>query len=563
MDYGKMTKSEMRIEIERLQDQLAQGELSAASKKDQLIYEQHNLSKLLNEGLDFQASLRACLDTSLRVSGMDSGGIYLFDEEKQSLELAIHTGLSEEFIKVSTYYDRNTENVKLVKKRKPLYAKHSTVLKQFNEMRISDEIYSIVIIPLVVNEQIIGCLNIGSGQNQQMPLYVRQAIETISTTISNVILQVENRNRLQENERRFRSAVKCSSDLVYEWDLKSDRLQWFGDLDSMLGYKPGDVAETLQAWIDLVHPDDRDRFLSAIDHHRVSQEEILEEYRVRTKNGKWRYWQNHGVTVLDSDAGIVKKIGVCIDITDRKIAEEEKGELQKQIFHSSKLASIGELAAGVGHEINNPLAIIQGYTEIIRNRYQDEDSGLITLLDLIDKSINRISHVVDGLKTFAPSGDEEDVHAIDIHRSLIATINFIKGIYEKENIFFKTTFSATDPDFLGDKSSFQQAMISLFSNAKDAMNGNGGRIEVETFNKDQFIVIKISDTGIGITKENLDRIFDSFFTTKPTGQGTGLGLGITHSLIKSWDGDIEVESEPGVGSTFIITLPTAESVRSR
>ena len=244
------------------------------------------------------------------------------------------------------------------------------------------------------------------------------------------------------------------------------------------------------------------------------------------------------------------------EIAERKKAEKEKTDMQKQIFQTSKLASIGELAAGVGHEINNPLAIIFGYMEKISNKYRKEIPDLIEPIDIVLNSTERIKKIVDGLRTFARM-DTEHIQTVNVHKTINDSISLIETIYKQENIIIENLYKADKSEIKGNIGKLQQVIMNLFSNAKDALSQRGGTIKIETRNKRNKVILKFSDDGVGIKKEDLDRIFDTFFTTKEVGKGTGLGLGISHSIIEGMNGKIEVDSEYGIGTEFTITLPIA------
>ena len=260
------------------------------------------------------------------------------------------------------------------------------------------------------------------------------------------------------------------------------------------------------------------------------------------------------ITLIDLDKRYL--LGVIRNIKARKDAEKDKTAIQKQIFQSSKLASLGELSAGVGHEINNPLGIIMGHLERIDSKFAKFNPELKRHSTIINAASERIRKIVDGLRTFA-GGNRKKNEIVNIHTSILSTINFVETIYKKENIIIETTFRADNYLFIGDRGKLQQVMLNLFTNSKDAMKGKAGILRIGTSNNGNTILINISDNGCGIKNENKDRIFDSFFTTKPVGSGTGLGLGlsISHSIVEEFGGKINVVSEFGIGTTFSVELP--------
>jgi signal transduction histidine kinase/DNA-binding response OmpR family regulator len=253
-----------------------------------------------------------------------------------------------------------------------------------------------------------------------------------------------------------------------------------------------------------------------------------------------------------------RKLLECfVDISDKKKAEQDKVQMQHQVNHSQRLASIGELAAGVGHEINNPLAIICGFMDILELELQD-NAGAAKPIAAIKKASGRIRNIVNGLRTFARA-DTDHVAAIDMHKAISDTVDLVESIYSKEGVKIQRNFLASNANVVGNMGKVQQVIMNLLSNAKDAITPNTGTITLETsiVDNNSMLLIRCADTGGGIAKENLQKIFDSFFTTKELGKGTGLGLSICHSIVESMKGKLGVESTLGTGTQFSILVPLA------
>lgn len=235
------------------------------------------------------------------------------------------------------------------------------------------------------------------------------------------------------------------------------------------------------------------------------------------------------------------------DIEQRRIVEE-------QIAQADKLASIGQLSAGIAHEINNPLGVILGYTQLlIRN--EKANSEKIDDLKTIEKHVRNCKSIVEDLLNFARSSKpNEDVIRVD--EAIEDVLNFIQQHAGLDNISVKKKYDSAVPEMRLDEKKIKQVFMNLIMNAKHAI-GKEGTLAISTgYRPDEGnVVIKISDTGHGIEKKDLARIFDPFFTTKPTGEGTGLGLSVSYGIIKNHGGDIVVDSKIGKGSTFTIVLP--------
>lgn len=232
-------------------------------------------------------------------------------------------------------------------------------------------------------------------------------------------------------------------------------------------------------------------------------------------------------------------------------ANEQLKKTHEQLIQSEKLASIGILAAGVAHQINNPLGGIfnclqmlkqHGGTPPLREKY----------LDLVTEGFDRIETTVSKLLWMSRKSDRVAVD-MDVRDAVEHVYSFLEYKIKKGKIAFQNEV-APDLRVTFDLHDFQQLLLNLFINAVHAMD-NGGILAVKGYRKDSTVFIEVIDSGCGIRQENIGRIFDPFFTTKPTGEGTGLGLWLTYEIIRNYRGEISVESETGAGSRFIIRLP--------
>ncbi len=241
---------------------------------------------------------------------------------------------------------------------------------------------------------------------------------------------------------------------------------------------------------------------------------------------------------------------------EKKVEERTKEltEMQAHLIQSEKLASLGKLAAGIAHEINNPLGGVLIYSHLLLED-TDENSPYYENLKKIVKETSRCKDIVKGLLEFArPKEPEMSLVNIDeiVERSL--SIMECQALFQ--NIKIKKFYVSNLPKIVADSAQLQQVFVNIILNAAEAMNGNGILTISTSLNGDgTFIEIKFSDTGHGIKEEDQKRLFEPFFTTKEVGKGTGLGLAISYSIIQKHQGTIEVKSEVGKGSTFNVRLP--------
>jgi len=251
------------------------------------------------------------------------------------------------------------------------------------------------------------------------------------------------------------------------------------------------------------------------------------------------------------------------DLTPRLEIQQELEEQRNLSFHHAKLASIGKLAAGVGHEINNPLSILKLSINILKKELHKEESKLEKIdkyINNMDITIDRISKIVLALTSFSRS-DTAESFDFDIIEALSESVGLVEDIYKIEQIEFQYQPILSEKILVnGNRGKFQQVIMNLFSNAKDAqIDLKRKAIDVSVHKKDSMVLVKIKDYGVGIKDEIIGQIFDPFFTTKDVNKGTGIGLAIAHTIVKEFGGLLEANSNPGKSTTFTITIPIVKN----
>jgi PAS domain S-box-containing protein len=241
---------------------------------------------------------------------------------------------------------------------------------------------------------------------------------------------------------------------------------------------------------------------------------------------------------------------------------QERHMMREQMAQADRLASIGQLSSGIAHEINNPLGVILGYTQLLL-RGEASDSERHRDLKTIEKHVRHCKSIVEDLLNFARRSESKK-EMVDIHRTIDEVLGFIRQHTGSNRIAFEREYDRRVPPAALDEKKIKQVLINLLMNARHAV-GDAGKIKVSTVYRPspRQMEIRVSDTGYGIEARHLKHIFDPFFTTKPTGEGTGLGLSVSYGIIKNHGGDILVESTPGEGSTFTVVLPVLENNSGR
>ncbi len=251
--------------------------------------------------------------------------------------------------------------------------------------------------------------------------------------------------------------------------------------------------------------------------------------------------------LVSKDLAQIGRLVIFDDITERD-------ELERRLVQADKLSSIGLLAAGVAHEVNTPLAVISAYAQMLGKQVSGDDQKA-RLLDKIAKQTFRASEIVNSLLNFSRTAPSVLVE-LDLNRVVQESLLLIEHQIEKAGVKVSLELEEQIPTIQGNSGKLQQVFLNLFLNARDAMN-SGGTLTIRSRKQQDTVRIEVADTGHGIQPENLNRIFDPFFTTKAGRKGTGLGLSVSYGIVREHNGSIEVESQPGEGTRFVLEFPLA------
>jgi two-component system NtrC family sensor kinase len=278
------------------------------------------------------------------------------------------------------------------------------------------------------------------------------------------------------------------------------------------------------------------------------------EHETATKSGQLKHWLISKIPMwIDLPGAVSHVITVGEDITDRI-------EANRAVARAEKLAAVGRLAAGVVHEINNPLATISACAEALESRvnegaFESSDAlaDLREYLGLIRSEAFRCKNITMGLLDFSRTRTSGRTQ-VDLGQVIDSAARLLSHQKRGEDVKFQIQTSEHLPSVSGDSGQLQQVIIALATNAVDAMP-NGGQLTITTKPNGKTVLIEVSDTGLGIASENLPKIFEPFFTTKEVGKGTGLGLAVCYGILTEHGGSLDVQSTVGVGTTFTISLP--------
>lgn len=273
------------------------------------------------------------------------------------------------------------------------------------------------------------------------------------------------------------------------------------------------------------------------------------EVENKRKNGDPFYTQLLISPIIDSNSKVTGFFGIHRDLSDKRI-------LEKQLIHTQKMESIGTLAAGIAHEVGNPLASISAIVQVVLRTTDDE--FIKEKLGLVKNQVTRISKIIRDLVDFSRPSNYE-LQVTDINKNISEAVEITKVGAKAKNISFELDLNPKLPLLPLISDQLQQIFVNILLNSVDAMVEmnvkENNKITVKSDIDEDNIILTFSDTGPGIPEENLNKIFEPFFTTKKEGKGTGLGLWVSYGIIKSFQGDIKVNSVLGKGTTFTLTIP--------
>jgi PAS domain S-box-containing protein len=366
----------------------------------------------------------------------------------------------------------------------------------------------------------------------------------------------------EEAETKYRMLVEHVNAIAYIAEIGING-QWYyvsPQVESILGYTPDEWLPISHDWASLIHPDDVPTVVAAEEASK-SGLPFQAEFRIKRKDGREVWLNDTAVVVQGSNSHPVME-GIMVDITDRK-------HLETQLQQSRKMEAVGRLAGGIAHDFNNLLTIITGYTDLALSR-STVPLELRADIERIEHAAARAAALVRQLLAFSRKQVLQP-KTLDLNSIVVNLDKLLRRLMD-ENIEMTTAVQEHVGKVKADPVQIEQVLMNLVVNARDAMP-QGGRILIETANVDldsayaddhatvkpgRYVMLAVSDTGVGMDHETVAHIFEPFYTTKESGRGTGLGLSTVYGIVKQSGGYIWVYSEPSKGSTFKVYLPRVE-----
>jgi PAS domain S-box-containing protein len=391
---------------------------------------------------------------------------------------------------------------------------------------------------------------------------------TLANVFISALERVRGHRKVAERDTRLELALRGADMAMWDADLKTGEIHFDERWAGMLGYNSDEVPHDMQGWSLFVHPEDVGSMSAGMRGHADSTRPFAGgDFRMKTGTGDWRWVRVRGRVVVRAPDGLpLRAAGTILEIDDQKRAEEELERLTEQFHQAQKMELIGQMTGAVAHDFNNLLVPILTYADFLLEDPELAESARKDVLEIAEAARRAAALTSQLLATGRRQMMRiEEVDLDDVVRNSEKLLRRLLP----ENIAWNALFGMGGVKVPADAGQIQQILMNLVVNAAHAMP-EGGHLTVTTSISDvtteqarkspaarvgRFATIIVSDTGCGIPAQHLDRIFEPFFTTKEKGKGTGLGLSTVDGIARQHEGFVEVESTPGLGSTFRVHLP--------
>jgi PAS domain S-box-containing protein len=385
----------------------------------------------------------------------------------------------------------------------------------------------------------------------------RQVVSQLELRRMN-LLQTRLIEELRTSSERFSVIQHAANDIVWDWDLQTGKVSWNERVTEVLGYPPQEVREDSGWWPSLVHPDDRERVAEGFRRAVHGGKPLwTDEYRLRRANGTYARVLDRGAILRNPAGAPTRILGTVVDMSERE-------EMRARLALADRMASVGTLAAGVAHEINNPLAYVIANLDFARQELEmaaashapPDGDELSQALREAREGAERVRLIVKDLKTFSRP-DDTRLERVDLRRAIDSAATLAWNEIRHRARLVKAYGPV--PEVLANEARLGQVFLNLLINAAHAIpEGAADRNEIRVstrVDEQGRVVAEVSDTGAGIPEEIRPRVLEPFFTTKPLGEGTGLGLSICHGIVLSLGGELQFDTGVGQGTTFRVILP--------
>jgi two-component system, cell cycle sensor histidine kinase and response regulator CckA len=521
----------------------------------------YDLGQTIAFTLDPQTILSRLADAALQHTEADEVSILLPTEGGDELYVAEVRGEDRQRLLGERVSLEESISGWVARERQPLLLQGDVNDVRFRPLWPHPGIRSAVSIPIQLANKLVGIININAlNRKRAFTLGQVKALSTLATTAASALESASLYGRVRASEERYRELVENAHDIIYSHDLEGNYMSINKAGELITGYT---VQEALKLnFTDTIAPEFLQKAREMVKRKLAGERVTAYELEIIAKDGR-RITVEVNTKLVYQDGVPVGVQGIARDASARK-------QLEDQLRQSQKMEAIGRLAGGVAHDFNNLLTAINGYSKLALQRL-DDNSSIRPYLEEVKKAGERAANLTRQLLAF---GRKQILQPLPLDlNSVVTDMNKMLRRLIGEDIELTATLASDLKRIIADPGQIEQVLVNLIVNARDAMP-TGGKIIIETANAQldleytnhhvgvkpgNYVMLAVSDTGIGMNEETRARIFEPFFTTKDEGKGTGLGLSTVYGIVQQSGGSIWVYSEPNRGTSFKVYLPELPS----
>jgi len=503
--------------------------------------------------LELENLLKVIASEVIRVLEVDSIGIYLIKDEK--LELAHAEGYSLEFYQTPIVTRSIGDGLlgKVAKEGLPLVFDDLTTSEtSYLEIALKEGLKSAAYIPLISKGKVLGVMRVSSHSSHVFSPYDINLLIIIGNRIGEGISHCQ---LYRFSEEKYRFLFNANPNPIFIVDKETLKiLDANARAEEYFGHSRDELLE--MSFADLECENNKE-IISCLKNVSKNQPFFCHRKRCRKRSGELFY-----IDIYACLANYMEREVLIVVTAD--VSELVKKETH--LIQAAKMSTLGQMASGIAHELNQPLSVIKAgsdfFLKMIRKGEKIEEKELRIIAEEVGAQVDRASEIINHLRSFARPSEVRKAK-IDINVPIRDVFRMLGQQLRVHRIEVKLNLDESLPPIRADHNRLEQVFINLIINAMDAMEEKEEKekkkikklLSIRSYLEDRKIVVTVSDTGVGIPEEIMDRVFEPFFTTKQVGKGTGLGLPISYGIIKEYGGTIDIKSEEGVGTTFILKFP--------
>jgi PAS domain S-box-containing protein len=401
---------------------------------------------------------------------------------------------------------------------------------------------------------------------------VKSRLSRLAPSVRRALREARERAERKEAQEAFRrsemylaAAQRLSHTGSFGWDPASGKIYWSDETYRIYDYEPT-IEPTIQMVLDRTHPDDRVRVAQTLGRALIERREFTVEHRVVKSDGAVKYVRGVTHPSTGEDPAKFVFVGTVMDVTEDKRAEEERerlSQLEAVLAYMNRVSMMGELAASLAHEIKQPIAAAAFNGQACANWLSGAAPNATQAskaASAVVEAVTRAGRIIDRVSSLYRRGAPER-ELVDLNGIVREITQLLSDTANRNAVSIRTDLDPDLPTTTADRVQLQQVLMNLMLNGIEAMQDNSGvLIIVSTRTENGEILISVSDTGVGLSKDDSERVFEAFFTTKP--RGTGMGLSVSRRIVASHGGHLWASPNTGRGATFQFTLPTERAATS-